>query len=495
MRIALALTALGLALSIATGFLISPLLALVAGGGLVVLGTVLRSPDAATHAVLFLLYSNLPGVGVAFHGLPKPLAAAFPLLLALPLVRDLVSRREPLVLTPTFVVLLLFLAVQTAGAAFSIDPGRALASVGTFAVEGVALYLLVTNVLRTQKTLEDATTALVAAGVLMSVVPLFQQATGTFQRNYGGLAQVDGGGFTAEGESEEAGVERTQPRLAGPVGEKNRYAQVMLVLVPLSVWRLFRARTRLGRLLSLAAAGSISLGFVLAFSRGGAVGMACILGVALLLRLIDLKKALLAVGAMGLLLLALPQYWTRIASIGDTARLLDGEGGAAAADGATRRRVTEMLAAVYVFLDHPVIGVGPSMFKSYSEAYGNQNALRRIEGGRRAHSLYLEVAAETGILGLGLFLGALLLTFIGLMSVRRRWLGHDPPRADLATAYLLALVGYCSTGLFLHLSYMRYFYLLLALCGAVARVGLEPAPAARAARGAELRALPAGGRS
>jgi hypothetical protein len=43
--------------------------------------------------------------------------------------------------------------------------------------------------------------------------------------------------------------------------------------------------------------------------------------------------------------------------------------------------------------------------------------------------------------------------------------------ADLATAYLLAMVCYLSTGLFLHLAYMRYFYLLLALCGGVAHVG------------------------
>lgn len=471
-RVLALLGALALALLVGLAFRRDPALALVLAVGVCVVGAALRRPNVATYAVLFLLYSNLPGVGVAFHGVPKPLAAAFPLLLAVPLVRDLAVRRQPLLLSPTLFLLVLLLAVQGIGAALSIDPPNAFESVTTFAIEGVALYLLVTNVLRTKETLRGATWALVAAGLLMSLVPLYQQATNTFDRNYGGLAQVDSGFQTGEA-SEEGGTVEVQARLAGPIGEKNRYAQVMLVLVPIALSRFVRARGRLARMATLACAASIALGFVLAFSRGGALGMLCVLAVAMVLRLIDVRKAMLAAAAMGLLLLAVPQYWKRLETIGTTVGALDQEQGAAAADGATRRRITEMMAAVRVFLDHPVIGVGPAMFKSYSEAYGNVDALRRIEGGRRAHSLYLEIAAENGLVGLTLFLGALLFTFVALAGARRANLHADPELADLATAYLLALVAYCSTGMFLHLSYMRYFYLVLAMGGAVAHVGFE----------------------
>ena len=38
---------------------------------------------------------------------------------------------------------------------------------------------------------------------------------------------------------------------------------------------------------------------------------------------------------------------------------------------------------------------------------------------------------------------------------------------------MLALVAYLATGLFLHLSYARYFWLMLALAGAAAAVILE----------------------
>jgi hypothetical protein len=84
----------GVALFMALVFSFSPLAALAAACGLCLLACGLRWPAVATPAVLFLLYSNLPAVGVAFHGVPMAVAAAFPLLLLIPLSRDLLVRRQ-----------------------------------------------------------------------------------------------------------------------------------------------------------------------------------------------------------------------------------------------------------------------------------------------------------------------------------------------------------------------------------------------------------------
>ena len=481
--------AVALAGLVAQAFLIAPLAGFALAGGMAVLGAALRWPEIATWAVLFLLYSNLPAVGVAFHGVPKVVAAAFPLLLAIPLARDFFGRRLPLVVRPTLALLVLLLGVQVLSAALSRDPERSFGEVATFAVEGLALYVLVTNAVRTSATLRGAIWALLAAGVLMSGVPILQQATGTFANDYGGLAQVDGAGFRIDA-AEEGAVER-QARLAGPIGEKNRYAQVMLVLVPLGLSRLFGARSAGARAFAGLATASIALGFVLAFSRGGAVGLACLFAAMIALRQIDARKALLVAGGVALLLLAVPQYWKRLETLGTTVQVLDQESGRAA-DGAVRRRVTEMMAAVRVFLDHPWIGVGPGMFKQYSEEYGNRDALRRIESGRRAHSLYLEIAAENGIAGLTLFLAAIAATLTELAAARRACLARgERELADLVTACFLALVAYLSTGVFLHLAYMRYFWLVLALGGAAALVGAD-APGPRPAPERAPAALPGG---
>jgi len=439
-------------------------------------------PNIAIYAVLFILYSNLAAVGVSFHGVPKPVAATFPLLLAISLARDLFFRRESLVITPVLLILLLYLGVQAVSMAFSRDIERSSEAVQTLVLEGVALYLLLTNAVRSTAVLRGATWALLGAGILMSVVPLYQQVTGTFDQTYGGLAQPDGLGFRTGEEAEEGGGELRQARLAGPIGEKNRYAQVMLLLIPLGLMRFWGERSRALRLLALACSASIALGFVLAFSRGGAFGLLCMVVVMVILGLIDIRRLVFVAAGVALLFVAIPQYWNRLATVGSTASLFSDESEPGEdPDGAVKRRVTEMLAAVRVFIDHPVIGVGPGMFKTYAEEYGKQDALRRIEGVRRAHSLYLEIAAETGGLGLTLFMAMLLVSLAGLARARAACLVSDPELANLATSYLLALVCYMSSGVFLHLAYMRYFFLVLALGGVACELALRAQAGARAA--------------
>jgi hypothetical protein len=47
----------------------------------------------------------------------------------------------------------------------------------------------------------------------------------------------------------------------------------------------------------------------------------------------------------------------------------------------------------------------------------------------------------------------------------------------MATAFSLSVVTYMTTGIFLHLSYARYFWLIMALAGAAALIALrEPDP-------------------
>ena len=52
--------------------------------------------DWAAPVVAFLLYTNAAVIAVQFHGVPFVIAASYPLLLLLPIGRDLVFRGEPL---------------------------------------------------------------------------------------------------------------------------------------------------------------------------------------------------------------------------------------------------------------------------------------------------------------------------------------------------------------------------------------------------------------
>jgi putative inorganic carbon (hco3(-)) transporter len=201
----------------------------------------------------------------------------------------------------------------------------------------------------------------------------------------------------------------------------------------------------------------------LTYSRGAAVALAGLVVLAVLLRYIRLRTAV-AVGAVMLVgvFTLLPTYADRLESLTEVSALVDDGGGPG--DGAILGRATSNLAALNVFADHPVLGVGPGRYQAdYSQAYANELGLRYFTTPRRAHNLYLEVAADTGALGLVAFLGIVGATLLGLWRARRRWLTRRPEYAHLATALLLAVMAYMLSGVFLHLAYIRYFWLLMAV--------------------------------
>jgi O-antigen ligase len=151
-------------------------------------------------------------------------------------------------------------------------------------------------------------------------------------------------------------------------------------------------------------------------------------------------------------------------------------------------RATEAITAVLVFADHPILGVGPGRFPSYYRLYADDVGILVKQRDREAHDLYLGILAEEGIVGFVVFMGILGITLRDLIRVRRRWLKTRPDIAAMATGLLLSIVTYMTTGLFLHLSYARYFWLMLALAGAAAHIGLELVDEARQSKAEAARA-------
>ena len=84
--------------------------------------------------------------------------------------------------------------------------------------------------------------------------------------------------------------------------------------------------------------------------------------------------------------------------------------------------------------------------------------------------MYLEIAAESGLLGLSVFLTIIAWLLRSLWRARHRLVAVDAQDADLAAALWLGLLAYLCTGVFLHLSYQRYYWFLVALAGAAVHV-------------------------
>jgi len=423
-------------------------------------------PDAPTLAVIFFLYTNAAVVAVQFHGLPFIVGAGLPALLILPLAHYFIIRRQNLRIDDVSLWIFLFLAVQLIGALSAVFPDEALNDVITFASEGFGIYFLILNTVRTPKLLRYAVWVIVIAGLLMGALSFYQQVTGTMGNNYAGFAQVsnaafDTGELTLQGEVEQA-------RLAGPLGQQNRYAQVMLMIVPLALFLFWGVTSKKLRLLAAASTAFILIGAALTFSRGAAVGFVLMLVVMAFMRYIKLHQLVLITLALFLVMQLFPQYGARLDSLPQLVGLVAPNGTSIEeADGSTRSRVTEMAAAALVFADHPIAGVGPGMYRHHYREYAEIVGIRIVGDTRQAHNLYLGLAAENGFLGLMTFGAIIYLTLRNLAVNRKRWLESRPELANIATGLILAIVVYLTTGLFLHFAYIRYFWLIMGLAGAL----------------------------
>lgn len=444
-----------------------PLIAVAGLTGLLLALVATIRPEAATLVVVFLLYSNAAVVSVTRFGMPLFIGAVVPMILVVPLGYELLIRRQKVIITPAFPWIVVYFLVQILGTLFARDVPAAAGELLNFVLEGVGLYLLVINVVRTPAAMRNVIWTLLIVGALLGGLSVFQAATGTYANDYFGFAQSDA--------TNDLGVNvgGNIARLAGPIGEKNRYAQIMLMLVPLALFQAWSERRRLLRLAGYGTALLVSGAVILTFSRGAAVGFALVVVLMTVLRYIKLYQLAAVALVIAGLLIAVPQYADRLASLYAVVGAVTDSEAAVTADNSVLSRATENLAALHVFGDHPIVGVGPGQFSSYYREYADDIAISVKAEDRQAHNLYLSTAAETGTLGLFCFMTILLTTLWQLARARRRWIGRRTDLANMVTGLGLAVITYMTTGIFLHLSYIRYFWLIMALAGVAAVIALR----------------------
>jgi O-antigen ligase len=232
-------------------------------------------------------------------------------------------------------------------------------------------------------------------------------------------------------------------------------------------------------------AATIMFAITLTASRGGALALGAMLVVMVALGFFRPGQLIGAVAILAAGLALNPSYVQRLTTT-SLSGIAAPAGSSVAADTAARGRLTENLAAAQVFADHPLLGVGPGGFPLYYQEYAGRIGIQVHERQRtgehageapqrEAHNIALGLAADLGVVGLGLFVVVIWLAFRGLLRARRRWLSEQRPElADIAGALVVALAGYLAAGVFLSLAFERYLWLLLALAGATVALSRTP---------------------
>jgi O-antigen ligase/polysaccharide polymerase Wzy-like membrane protein len=439
----------------------------------------LRWPDLATVLLAAVLYSNAVVVATRFQSVPATVGVLPPALLLLPLVHHFIVRREAVVWTSTTTFLLIFAVGASLSLLFSDDLSSAAGPYATFVAEGLVMFVLLTNVVRSWRLLRLIVVTVVVVGAAIGTMSLAAHLLHRDYASFKGFAQVTEGSVTNASDWRTWEEWKAGPmRASGPLGEPNFYALTMSLLLPFAGYLAYTARSRIRQLAAFAALGLIGAGVVLSLSRGAAV--AIFVGVGLLSALGVLpRRTLVFLAACGVVLLAtVPSYRERLAEL-DVAGSVRGDAYGNQADGSVMGRYSEMIAATRVFADHPVVGVGLGQFGAHYEQYSRDLGISVHEGPRDAHNLYLGLGAEVGLVGLICYLGIVVTLLRGLLIVRRRR-SSNRDEAALATALIASITLLLVNGLFLHIAYMRYMWFLFAL--AAIAVNLDRQGSARGLR-------------
>lgn len=187
------------------------------------------------------------------------------------------------------------------------------------------------------------------------------------------------------------------------------------------------------------------------------------------------RMAVLAIAMLAgisILLFAPQGVWDRLAAlrgVTDTEQLeqVDREGSA-------EQRFEIWKVSWTVSAEHPVTGVGISAYPLVHQEYATRSTFKTTaQGPRDSHSTYFGVLAETGVVGLSLFLGMLISAF--RLAAQTLALGGEG--AMLARSLRAGLIGFLAACVF---ATMHKIALLYAYVGLLCLVAEAYAPAPRA---------------
>lgn len=464
--LALALALVCLVFGAALAYGVAPAL-LIAGPILLALvAWLFYRPDAGAIVLLAIAWSFVSDVAVKRYHLPSLTLLLSLVLAAAVLTQWLRGWRVSLVFERTSWWMLAYLLVLCLGLWFAAAPDS-VASVAWDFTKSLLIFILLVNFINTTKAFERGMWVLLGVGALLGTLTLFQELTKTYDTDYWGLARLE--------IAQIANGIADRPRAGGPIGDPNTYAQLLVVLVPIGLWGLLQARRPLERIAAGYAVFACLAGIVLSFSRGGYLALALTLALFALHVHLNLRYLLLIVPVAAGLWWFAPQ--DSAARFGTLQELLPGNQGAGVySEASYLNRYVSMRMAINMFADHPIQGVGAGNYGVHYLDYIREDGSPTTNFVTVAHSYYLEIAAETGLLGLLVVGGVIVLALSRQIAAEQLFRASGDRRmAELAAALRAGFVGYLVAAAFLPGSYTRYLWIQVALAVALAEIARRQA--------------------
>lgn len=245
---------------------------------------------------------------------------------------------------------------------------------------------------------------------------------------------------------------RTSGITGGIFASANDFAMVLCMFIPVAMMLAKSVRNLPLKVLLYGNTLLFLVVITMTSSRGGFLGLVV---VALLLTWNSRRRlmafTLLPVLTAVFLALSPASFRDRIVSIQDY-----GE------DESAQARLDSWAAGRRMFLASPLTGIGAGCFQFAAMDYG----LGRIE--HVAHNTFINVLAETGILGIVSFTGMLIFGLIASHRAAKRCSARgDPVAAAAARGLFIGIWGYTVTAVFLSTSFYPNLYWFMALSASI----------------------------
>ena len=258
-------------------------------------------------------------------------------------------------------------------------------------------------------------------------------------------------------------------RLAGQGSyDPNDLGLFTVSTIPLCAYLMRRGAGAVNRLIGMASAILLLVGTVQTGSRGGFLGLVAVAGFGLLaMNAVRSSKrvAIMTVAVTVMFVAGSDAYWERMKTILAPQQDYNWSGGAESG------RMEVWKRGLGYMMDRPLVGVGVDQFNVAEGTLAPQAARQSMGIGFKwsaAHSSYVQIGAELGVLGLGAFVALLLLAFREGWRIGR--VANTPADRLLGQAFCGLIVGYAIGGAFLSQAYSTYLYFALGLLIGFSRV-------------------------
>jgi hypothetical protein len=448
-------------------------------------------PALVLPGVLFTRMSDLP----LLDSLPVSVTQVLVVCALVGIALDVrLAQRSRLQWHPLLTWLLVYAVAMVPSALFAserLGPAEALIAY----LREVVIAWIVFTVIRTPNQLRLAMWSLLAGAALLTSAAVVQVLSG-----------FDMGGLSSLGI--EISATDMSIRVDGPARiDSNVFAQLLVIVVPLGLALAWSSSRRAIAGLALGGVALACVTSIWTFSRGGFIGLLVVLAGAALLQ----YKSRVRVASIGLVLLVVllgapGMFWQRVGfTVGNVATVatghipaLDGPRSASPPGledepGQSASSVMAAMAALHITgtgrgrtddsvfdrsslarvglqiaIDHPITGVGKGSYLAAYPLYAQRIDPSLYDAPTGPHDMLIQIAAETGVLGLA---GFIALICAAAVTARRARVKLDARERLLLEGIALAIVGFLVTGLFLNDTiYDRSLWLLIALVAAVGQL-------------------------